>query len=136
MTAINLLEIELPDNNGDAFLKIRETLTRMGIANNKNKVLTQSCHILNKRGKIYIVHFKELLALDGREVQISDEDIERRNDIAQLLQEWNLCTIVNPSEAKTERLNKFRVITYHDATEGGWTLQHKYAIGKYKNINV
>lgn len=132
MTNINLLEIELPEDSNDAFLKIRETLTRMGIANNKTKTLTQSCHILNKRGRVYIVHFKELLALDGREVTLSDEDVERRNDIAQLLQEWNLCTIVNPSQVKTQRLNKFRVITYSEATEGGWVLQNKYVIGRIK----
>lgn len=131
MTEINLLEIQLPDNT-DSFLKIRETLTRMGIANNKNKVLYQSCHILNKRGKVYIVHFKELLALDGRPVDINQEDIERRNDIAKLLEEWNLCKIVNKEMAKSDRLNKFRVISYRDATEGGWDLQHKYVIGRNK----
>ena len=134
MTEINLLEIQLPDVN-DSFLKIRETLTRMGIANNKSKILYQSCHILNKRGKVYIVHFKELLALDGRTVDLNKEDIERRNDIAKLLEEWNLCKIVNPDTANSERLNKFRVISYRDATEGGWQLQHKYVIGRNKLIN-
>ena len=126
--SIKMLEIEL--NSEDSFLKVRETLTRMGIANNKTKTIYQSCHILNKRGKVYIVHFKELLSLDGREVDITDEDEERRNDIAKLLEEWNLCTIVNPDEVKSERMNKFRVISYKDANDGGWELKHKYVIGR------
>lgn len=133
MSISKLLEIELPDTR-DSFLKIRETLTRMGIANNKDKVITQSCHILNKRGKVYIVHFKELLALDGRVVNINEEDLERRNDIAQLLQEWGLCTISNPENFETDRLNKFRVITYRDVTDNGWTQKHKYVIGKNKGF--
>lgn len=127
-----MLEINLVDS--DAFLKIRETLTRIGIANNKTKTLCQSCHILQKRGKHYVVHFKELLALDGRTVDFNAEDIERRNDIAKLLEEWGLCTIVNLTEAVSDRLNKFRVISYRDATEGGWELNHKYVIGKKKGF--
>ncbi len=123
-----LLEIELIGN--DSFFKIKETLTRIGIANNKTKTLWQSCHILSKRGKHYIVHFKELLELDGRKVDITDEDIERRNDIAKLLEEWQLCAIINGSAYKSDRLNKFRTLSYADAKEGGWQLNHKYVIGK------
>lgn len=132
MSNIKMLEIKLADS--DAFLKIRETLTRIGIANNKTKTLCQSCHILQKRGKHYIVHFKELLALDGREVDFNEEDLERRNDIAKLLEEWGLCSIINTEDAVSERLNKFRVISYRDATEGGWDLKHKYIIGKKKSF--
>jgi len=130
----NMLEIKLADDQ--AFLKIRETLQRMGIANAKTKTICQSCHILQKRQLHYIVHFKELLQLDGRTVDITEEDIERRNDIAKLLQEWNLCTIVKPEQFPSKRENKFRVISYKDATEGGWILNHKYVIGKNKTPNM
>ena len=130
----DMLEIKLVDEQ--CFLKIRETACRMGIANAKTKTITQSCHILQKRGKHYWVHFKELLALDGRNVDISEEDYERRNDMAYLLQEWGLCTIVNPEKFKSNKENKFRVISYKDATEGGWTLAHKYLIGKNKTPNM
>lgn len=130
MTEIGL-EIQLTDDS-DSFRKIRETLRRMGIANNKKTILYQSCHILNKRGKVYIVHFKEMLLLDGREVNITSEDIERRNDITKLLEEWGLCKIVDVKAAESERANRFRVISYRDATEGGWTLEHKYVVGKNK----
>lgn len=129
-----MLEIKLTDD--DSFLKIRETLTRIGIANAATKTLWQSCHILHKRGQHYIVHFKELLALDGKSTNISEEDIERRNDIAALLQEWGLCTIVDPANFWSERTNKFRTLSYMDATEGGWTLKHKYVIGKKKTPSM
>lgn len=125
-----MIEIEL--SQVDSFPKIRETLTRIGIANNKNKTIYQSCHILNKRGKVYIVHFKELLELDGRVAQMTDEDTERRNDIAKLLQEWGLCRIVRPEDAISDRRNLFRIISYTEANEGGWKKVYKYNIGQNK----
>lgn len=122
-----MIEIEL--TNQDSFPKIRETLTRVGIANNKTKTIYQSCHILNKRGKVYIVHFKELLELDGRDAKMTDEDVERRNDIAKLLEDWNLCRIVDPSTAVSSRRNLFRIISFREANEG-WTKIYKYNIGQ------
>lgn len=123
-----MIEIELTKE--DSFPKIRETLTRIGIANNKTKTIYQSCHILNKRGKVFIVHFKELLALDGRVAVMTDEDIERRNDIAKLLAEWGLCQIVDPASAPSSRRNLFRIISYTEANEGGWNKVYKYNIGQ------
>lgn len=123
-----MIEIELTKE--DSFPKIRETLTRIGIANNKTKTIYQSCHILNKRGKVFIVHFKELLALDGRVAVMTDEDIERRNDIAKLLAEWGLCQIVDPASAPSTRRNLFRIISYTEANEGGWNKVYKYNIGQ------
>lgn len=117
----------------DSFPKIRETLTRIGIANNRTKTLYQSCHILNKRGKTYIVHFKELLELDGRIANLTAEDTERRNDIAKLLEEWGLCKIVDHTKAVSDRRNLFRIISYAEANEGGWNKVYKYNIGQPKN---
>ena len=125
MDIINKLAITLPDE--DAFLKIRETLTRIGIANNKTNTLYQSCHILQKRGGYFIVHFKELLALDGRCVEMTDEDIERRNNIAKLLEDWGLCGIAHPESHAFSGDNKFRVISFNDSKS--WTLRYKYRIG-------
>lgn len=122
-----MIEIELTSQ--DSFPKIRETLTRVGIANNKTKTIYQSCHILNKRGKVYIVHFKELLELDGRDAKMTDEDTERRNDIAKLLEDWNLCRIVDHSQAISERRNLFRIISFADANDG-WHKVYKYNIGQ------
>lgn len=119
-----MLEIKL--KNEDDFLKIKETLTRMGIANNKERVLYQSCHILQKQGKYYIVHFKELLKLDGREVNFTEEDQLRRNNIALCLSNWGMCEIVGAHKFCTE--NHFRVIPFRD--KANWTLIHKYRIGK------
>ena len=125
-----LLEIKLTDEQ--CFLKIRETTTRIGICNSKTKTLTQSVHILQKQGRHFIVHFLQLLELDGRTVNMQEEDHERLRDIARLLQEWKLCTIVDPDRFPSKRENKFRVLSHKDATEGGWTLNHKYLIGKNK----
>lgn len=119
----NMLEIKL--HTPDDFLKIRETLTRIGIANNKEKRIYQSCHILQKQGKYYIVHFKELLQLDGREVNISEEDIDRRDDIASLLSDWGLCDVLSEFDAPGD--NFFRVISFKDKVN--WKLIHKYKIG-------
>jgi hypothetical protein len=121
----NMLEIKLADS--DAFLKIKETLERVGIASNKDRRIYQSCHILQKRGNYYIVHFKELLRMDGRSVVIPDEDITRKNDIAKLLQEWNLCTIVDEENHKSDRRNLFRIMTFKDAST--WCRVSKYKIG-------
>ena len=121
-----MVEIDLitPDN----FLKIKETLTRCGIANNKDKILYQSCHILQKQGRYYITHFKELLKLDGREVNISDEDILRRNNITKLLVEWGLCKLAPGISLMTTKEHNFRVLSFRQ--KGEWQLVHKYAIGK------
>lgn len=121
---MKMLEITL--NKDDDFLKIKETLTRMGIANNKDRILYQSCHILQKQGKYYIVHFKELLRLDGRIVEISEEDHLRRNNIALCLSEWGMCGIVGTHKFSDEK--HFRVIPFKD--KPSWTLRHKYRIGK------
>lgn len=121
---MNMLEITL--KNDDDFLKIKETLTRMGIANNKDRILYQSCHILQKQGRYYVVHFKELLRLDGRVVDITQEDHLRRNNIAWCLAEWGMCDIVGTHEYSTEK--HFRVIPFRD--KASWVLRHKYRIGK------
>lgn len=115
------------------FLKIKETLTRIGIASYKEpKTLYQSCHILHKQGKYAIVHFKEMFALDGKQTNFTDEDRFRRNMIANLLQEWNLCTINNPSkiESSTQSLT-VKVIPFKE--KNSWVLESKYSIGKQKN---
>ncbi|AUR85840.1 translational regulator [Vibrio phage 1.081.O._10N.286.52.C2] len=125
MDIINKLKVQLVDD--ESFLKIRETLTRIGIANNKTSTLYQSCHILQKRGVYYLVHFKELLALDGRCVEITSEDIERRNNIAKLLEDWGLCVIAHPESHDFSGDNKFRIISFRESKD--WTLRYKYKIG-------
>ena len=110
-TPDSMLEVTLaePDN----FLKVRETLTRIGIASKKDNTLYQSCHILHKQGRYFIVHFKELFALDGKDSNITSGDIERRNAIAALLQDWDLLKIVNPSKAETKAsLSQIKVVSY------------------------
>lgn len=119
-----MIEIKLKEN--EDFLKIRETLTRMGIANSAKRELYQSCHILQKRGRYYIVHFKELLKLDGRIVNITDEDILRRNNMAALLESWGLCDIIT-RDFETSEENNFRVLSY--SQKQNWKLIHKYRIG-------
>lgn len=121
-------KIEIKLNQPDDFLKIRETLTRIGIANNKTSTLVQSCHILQKRGRYYIVHFKELLALDGLCVTFSTDDIERRNDIAFLLENWGLCTIVDKESHSFSGQNFFRVLKSSESKN--WTLVRKYEFRK------
>lgn len=120
MIEINLIS---PEN----FLKIKETLTRCGIANNRDKTLYQSCHILQKKGRYYIVHFKELLKLDGRSVKMTWEDELRRNNIAKLLAQWNLCALID-SDFETTEVNNFRVLSFKQKEE--WTLIEKYQIGR------
>ena len=123
----SMLEITLAQP--DDFLKVRETLSRVGVASRKDKTLYQSCHILHKQGKYYIVHFKELFALDGKDSTITENDIERRNTIAGLLQDWSLLTIVKNEEAeKKAPLSQIKVLAFKEKSE--WNLQAKYNIGK------
>lgn len=119
--------IEITLKQPEDFLKIKETLTRMGIANNKDKVLYQSCHILQKQGRYYIVHFKEMLKLDGRPVTIDEEDEVRRDSIAQLLEDWGLLIITDGRDDLWKMQNNFRVITFKQKDE--WSLKSKYTIG-------
>ena len=113
----------------DDFLKVRETLTRIGVASRKDKILFQSCHILHKQGKYYIVHFKELFALDGKQVDLSENDLERRNTIAKLLSDWGLVKIIdNTKFTELAPLSQIKVIAFKDKHE--WDLQTKYNIGK------
>jgi hypothetical protein len=115
----------------DDFLKVRETLTRIGVASRKEKKLYQSCHILHKKGKYYIVHFKELFALDGKRANITQNDLQRRNRIVQLLIDWGLITIVSADAIEDiAPLNQIKVLAYKD--KGEWTLESKYNIGKKK----
>lgn len=125
-----LLEITLDDDDG--FLKVRETLTRIGVASRKDKTLYQSCHILHKQGRFYIVHFKEMFALDGKPTNFSDEDKGRRNTIAKLLEDWGLLKIVHPDRAAqpVATLNQIKILPHKEKDE--WTLVQKYAIGKKK----
>ena len=124
----SLVEVVLKDD--DDFLKIRETLTRIGVASHKNKTLYQSCHILHKQGKYYIVHFKELFALDGKPSNFGIEDIGRRNTIANLLAEWGLIKLVDAEKSKEPiaPLNQIKVLPYKEKDE--WNLETKYNIGK------
>ena len=122
-----MLEVTL--NQPDDFLKIRETLSRIGVASRKDKTLFQSCHILHKQGKYYIVHFKELFALDGKKATLIENDVQRRNTIAILLQDWNLLTIVKADEATNKApLSQIKIIAFKEKKE--WNLQAKYNIGK------
>ena len=122
-----MLEVTL--NQPDDFLKIRETLSRICVASRKDKTLFQSCHILHKQGKYYIVHFKELFALDGKKATLIENDVQRRNTIAVLLQDWNLLTIVKADEATNKApLSQIKIIAFKEKKE--WNLQAKYNIGK------
>jgi hypothetical protein len=125
--------IEVSLNEQDDFLKVRETLTRIGVSSRKEKVLYQSCHILHKQGKYYIVHFKELFALDGKPSNISENDIQRRNAIANLLEEWGLVKILNYKliENNIAPLHQIKIISFKEKDE--WDLIAKYNIGKKPN---
>jgi hypothetical protein len=121
-----LVEVEIKEP--DDFLKIKETLTRIGVASYKQKKLYQSCHILHKRGRYYIVHFKELFALDGKNSTLSQEDLERRNAIATLLQDWGLVKIINTHAVQDKApLNTIKILHYSD--KPNWILESKYNIG-------
>ena len=122
-----MLEVQLKEP--DDFLKVRETLTRIGVASRKDKKLFQSCHILHKQGRYFITHFKELFALDGKEANLTENDIERRNTIAQLLGDWGLIAIVNTEVAENKApLSQIKVLSFKEKDE--WDLQAKYNIGK------
>jgi len=121
--------LEVTIKQPDDFLKVRETLTRIGVASRKDKTLFQSCHILHKQGKYYIVHFKELFALDGKTATLSENDIQRRNTIAILLQDWALIDIVKKEAAENKApLSQIKVLPFKEKKE--WTLSAKYNIGK------
>lgn len=123
-----LLEIKLRDK--DDFLKIAETLTRIGIST-RDKKLVQTCHLFHKKGKYYVCHFKELFKLDGVDkTEISIEDIERRNAIAKLLQEWNLCQIVEEQKYSNSNLKRIKIVPY--SQKSNYTLKQNYTIGKNK----
>ena len=121
--------VEVTLNEPDDFLKVRETLTRIGVASRKEKKLYQSCHILHKQGRYYIVHFKELFALDGKHANLTVNDVQRRNRIAHLLSDWGLITVVNDeSILDIAPLNQIKVLAYKDKSD--WILEQKYNIGK------
>ena len=123
-----MLEVRL--NEPDDFLKVRETLSRIGVASRKDKTLFQSCHILHKQGKYYIVHFKELFALDGKDTNLSENDIARRNTIANLLADWGLVDVVGTTKIEAAPLSQIKVISFKE--KGDWKLETKYNIGKKK----
>ena len=130
-SAENMVEIFL--NEPDDFLKVRETLTRIGVASRKEKKLYQSCHILHKQGRYFIVHFKELFALDGKYANLTVNDIQRRNRIVKLLSDWGLISVANEeSISDIAPLNQIKVISYKEKSE--WTLETKYNIGKKKPV--
>ena len=129
MISINdLVEVTLEEK--DDFLKVRETLTRIGVASKKDRILYQSCHILHKQGKYYIVHFKELFALDGKETDLSDNDLSRRNAIANLLEDWGLVKLVDSTSTETPEpifLSQVKILSHKEKKE--WQLVPKYNIG-------
>jgi hypothetical protein len=127
-TIDKMLEVRL--NEPDDFLKVRETLSRIGVASRKERTLYQSCHILHKQGRYYIVHFKELFALDGKNSNLSENDIERRNAIAGLLSDWGLIELIGEAEPRAP-LSQIKIIAYKEKDE--WTLETKYNIGKKRD---
>ncbi len=125
----DMVEVSLAEP--DDFLKVRETLTRIGVASRKEKKIYQSCHILHKQGRYYIVHFKELFALDGKHTNLSLNDVQRRNRIIQLLSDWGLITVVTPEKIEdVAPLNQIKVLAFKEKDE--WTLESKYNIGRKK----
>ena len=127
------MTVEVLLNEPDDFLKVRETLTRIGVASRKEKKLYQSCHILHKQGKYYLVHFKELFALDGKHANLTFNDVQRRNRITKLLSDWGLIGIVSEEScADIAPLNQIKVLSYKD--KGDWILEQKYNIGKKNKV--
>ena len=123
--------VEISLNEPDDFLKVRETLTRIGVASRKEKKIYQSCHILHKQGRYFLVHFKELFALDGKHANLTSNDVQRRNRIAQLLSDWVLVEVLNTDQIKDiAPLNQIKVLAYRD--KGDWILETKYNIGSKK----
>ena len=132
-TSDSMVEVSLKEP--DDFLKVRETLTRIGVASRKERKLYQSCHILHKQGRYYIVHFKELFALDGKKANLSQNDVQRRNRIVQLLSDWGLVGIAaKESVADVAPLSQIKVLSYKE--KGEWTLESKYNIGKKKEYRA
>jgi len=124
------LEIKLVEQ--DDFLKIRETLTRIGVASRKDKILYQSCHILHKQGRYFVVHFKELFALDGKQADLTENDLQRRNTVAKLLSDWGLITLLQPKLFDdVAPLSQIKVLSFKEKDD--WTLQTKYNIGKKRH---
>ena len=131
-TKDDMVEVTLKEP--DDFLKIRETLTRIGVASRKERKLYQSCHILLKKGQYYIVHFKELFALDGKKANLSENDLQRRNRIIKLLSDWGLVEIVKVSDVvDVAPLSQIKVIAYRE--KGEWILESKYNIGKKRQVS-
>jgi len=123
--------VEVTLNEPDDFLKVRETLTRIGVASRKEKKIYQSCHILHKQGRYFLVHFKELFALDGKHANLTSNDVQRRNRIAQLLADWGLVGVVDSDKIQDiAPLNQIKVLSYKD--KGDWILETKYNIGAKK----
>ena len=123
--------VEISLNEPDDFLKVRETLTRIGVASRKEKKIYQSCHILHKQGRYFLVHFKELFALDGKHANLTTNDVQRRKRIAQLLADWGLVEVLNVDQIKDiAPLNQIKVLAYRD--KGDWILETKYNIGSKK----
>ena len=123
--------VEVVLGEPDDFLKVRETLTRIGVASRKEKKIYQSCHILHKQGKYYIVHFKELFALDGKQTNFSLNDFQRRNRIVQLLSDWGLIKVIDAAKIENlAPLNQIKVLAFKEKQE--WTLESKYNIGRKK----
>tara|TARA_B100001989_G_scaffold126710_1_gene89566 strand:- start:91 stop:522 length:432 start_codon:yes stop_codon:yes gene_type:complete len=132
-TRDSMVEVKL--SQPDDFLKVRETLSRIGVASRKEKKLYQSCHILHKQGRYYIVHFKELFALDGKTANLTQNDVQRRNRIAQLLSDWGLVTLVKDDViVDIAPLNQIKVLAYKE--KGDWELESKYNIGKKKTATA
>lgn len=127
--------VEVNFKNETDFLKIKETLTRMGIASRKEKKLYQSCHILHKQNKYYIVHFKELFALDGKQTDFTSEDLARRNKITQLLQDWGLLSVINVDKIKEPQANMSNISVIPFKDKQNWKLLPKYDIGKVRKFN-
>jgi len=127
--------VEVMLTEPDDFLKVRETLTRIGVASRKEKTIYQSCHILHKQGKYYIVHFKELFALDGKNTNLSINDLQRRNRIIQLLSDWGLITVVKAETiSDVAPLNQIKILAFKEKDE--WTLESKYNIGRKKTAET
>ena len=125
--------IEVKLSEPDAFLKVKETLTRIGVASKKDNTLFQSCHILHKQGQFYIVHFKEMFKLDGKPTNFTEDDIARRNTIANLLAEWDLLNLVHTEKSKSPvcPMSQIKILAFKD--KGNWSLVPKYTLGKKKN---
>lgn len=127
---MNNIGIEIRLGDEDDFLKIKETLTRIGVASKRDKTLTQSVILLHKQSKYYLVHFKSMFILDGKEADVTEDDLGRRNTIAKLIEDWGLCKIVNADEIKSPRssLSSIKIIPFKE--KSGWNLVSKYTVGK------